>query len=86
MTDTEVVLGPDTLVTADDNALLTNLTPSSIAVGDHITARGIINTGFCAGSVDPRLHRHHEHQYRLGAPAGERRCTGRSNLRRPEVW
>jgi hypothetical protein len=39
--DCDVLLGAGTLVTADDNPLLKNLTPSSIAVGDHITARGI---------------------------------------------
>jgi hypothetical protein len=38
--DCNVLLGAGTLVTADDNSLLKNLTPSSIAVGDHITARG----------------------------------------------
>ena len=38
--DCNVILGAGTLVTADDNSLLKNLTPSSIAVGDHITARG----------------------------------------------
>jgi hypothetical protein len=39
--DTEVLLGPGTIVTADNNANLTNLTTSSISVGDHITARGV---------------------------------------------
>ena len=38
--DCDVLLGAGTIVTADDNPLLKNLTPSSIAVGDHITARG----------------------------------------------
>ena len=48
--DCNVVLGAGTLVTADDNPLLKNLTPSSIAVGDHVTARGIYEqtpTGTC---------------------------------------
>jgi hypothetical protein len=48
--DCDVVVGSGTIVTADDNPLLTNLTPSSIAVGDHITARGtytLTNTGSC---------------------------------------
>lgn len=39
--DCSVLLGSGTIVTADDNPLLKNLTESSIAVGDHITARGI---------------------------------------------
>jgi hypothetical protein len=38
--DCDVVVGSGTLVTADDNPLLKNLTENSIAVGDHITARG----------------------------------------------
>ena len=69
-----VLLGPGTIVTADDNPLLTNLTPSSIAVGDHITARGILPAAYAPrrpASVT-RLHRHHQHQHRLGAAAAER--------------
>jgi hypothetical protein len=38
---TEVLLGPGTIVTADNNTVLTGLNAGSIAVGDHITARGI---------------------------------------------
>jgi hypothetical protein len=48
--DCDVLLGPGTIVTADDNPLLKNLTESSIAVGDHISARGIYTkatTGSC---------------------------------------
>jgi len=48
--DCNVLLGPGTIVTADDNTLLTNLTSSSIAVGDHISARGVY-TQATAGSV-----------------------------------
>ncbi len=39
--DCKVLLGPDTIVTADDNPLLTNLRASSVAVGDRIVARGL---------------------------------------------
>jgi hypothetical protein len=39
--DCNVLLGPGTIVTADDNPLLKNLNPSSIAVGDRIVARGL---------------------------------------------
>ncbi len=39
--DTQVLLGPGTIVTADDNSSSSNLGPDSIAVGDFITARGI---------------------------------------------
>jgi len=42
VTDAQVLVGPGTLVTADDNPLLTGLNSSSIAVGDHIAARGVI--------------------------------------------
>jgi hypothetical protein len=48
--DCDVVVGSGTTVTADDNPLLTNLTPNSIAVGDHITARGtytLASSGSC---------------------------------------
>ncbi len=39
--DTAVVLGPNTLVTADDNSTLTGLNYNSVAVGQHIIARGL---------------------------------------------
>jgi hypothetical protein len=39
--DAVVLLGPGTLVTADDTASFAGLTPDSISVGQHITARGI---------------------------------------------
>ena len=38
--DCDVMPRAGTLVTADDNRLLKGFDPSSIAVGDHITARG----------------------------------------------
>jgi hypothetical protein len=39
--DAEVSLGSGTIVTADDNSILTNLSSDSIAVGQYITARGL---------------------------------------------
>jgi hypothetical protein len=39
--NTQVLLGPGTLVTADDNTTLTGLSAASISVGQHITARGL---------------------------------------------
>jgi len=36
-----VLLGPSTIVTADDNTTLTGLDYRSVAVGQHITARGL---------------------------------------------
>src|SRR5450432_1517632 len=40
-TDALVVVGPGTIVTADDNTTLSGLTYNSISVGQHIIARGI---------------------------------------------
>ena len=39
--DAVVILGPSTIVTADDNPALTGLNYNSVAVGQHIIARGI---------------------------------------------
>jgi hypothetical protein len=39
----EVLLGPGTIVTADDDSTLTGLNANSIAVGQHIIARGIFS-------------------------------------------
>jgi hypothetical protein len=41
--NTQVLLGAGTIVTADNNSALTQLTPDSVAVGQRITARGIYN-------------------------------------------
>jgi hypothetical protein len=40
-TDAVVLLGPGTIVTADDNATLTGLDYNSVSVGQHIVARGV---------------------------------------------
>ena len=55
--DCNVILGAGTLVTADDNSLLKNLTPSSIAVGDHITARGNYHPASAGQNVRSRVVR-----------------------------
>ena len=39
--DAVVLLGPGTIVTADDNATLTGLDYNSVSVGQHIVARGV---------------------------------------------
>ena len=39
--DAVVILGPSTIVTADDNTTLTGLNYNSVAVGQHIIARGL---------------------------------------------
>jgi hypothetical protein len=52
--DCNVTIGSGTIVTADNNPLLTTLSESSIAVGDHISARGRYNqtsTGSCGLSI-----------------------------------
>src|SRR6202012_1153458 len=43
LANTQVLLGSGTIVTADNNTALTELTPDSVAVGQRITARGIYN-------------------------------------------
>jgi Domain of unknown function (DUF4382) len=40
-TDATLLLGPNTIVTADDDTALTGLNYNSVAVGQHIIARGI---------------------------------------------
>jgi hypothetical protein len=44
----QVLLGPDTIVTADDTAL-TGLNSQSVAVGQHVIVRGICTTGTSCG-------------------------------------
>jgi len=52
--DAQVILGPSTIVTADDNASLTGLNYQSVAVGQHIIARGICQVSTaCGGSLTP---------------------------------
>jgi hypothetical protein len=48
--DTTVLLGAGTIVTADDNSTLTALNSDSVAVGQHITARGIFEES-AAGAI-----------------------------------
>jgi hypothetical protein len=40
-TGTQVLLGPGTIVTADNNSTLTGLNSSAVSVGQHITVRGV---------------------------------------------
>ena len=46
-----VVIGPGTIVTADDNATLKGLDYNSVSVGQHITARGIYSLAASSGVV-----------------------------------
>lgn len=48
--NTQVLLGPETVVTADDNSALTKLTPGAVAVGQRIWARGVCDTALCTNS------------------------------------
>ncbi len=45
----QVLLGPGTIVTADDNTTLKGLNYRSIGVGQHISARGIAIQEFARG-------------------------------------
>jgi hypothetical protein len=40
---TQLLLGPGTIVTADDNAALTGLNSDAVSVGQYVSARGIFN-------------------------------------------
>jgi hypothetical protein len=48
--DSVVLLGPSTIVTAEDNPALTGLNYNSVSVGQHIIARGV---GECNGCPNP---------------------------------
>ena len=71
--DAQVLLGPGTLVTADDNTKLTKLDSSSIAVGQHITARGI----YTLSSTNVVM---------LDATGTSNTNTGSVRLQPSEVW
>jgi hypothetical protein len=52
--DATVVLGPSTIVTADDQPTFTGLNYNSVAVGQHIIVRGICeNSTACDGVLQP---------------------------------
>jgi len=52
--DAIVTVGPSTIVTADDTTALTGLTYQSVAVGQHIIARGICEiSSACVGNLAP---------------------------------
>jgi len=68
-----VLLGPGTLVTADDNTTLTGLNDDSIAVGQHITARGIYSV-LANGSVQ------------IDATGTSSTNTGSVRLQSTELW
>ena len=49
--DSQVILGPSTLVTADGVATLGPLDYNSVAVGQHITARGLVSLNAAGATV-----------------------------------
>ena len=52
--DAQVLVGPETTVTADGDTSITSLTYQSIGVGQHIIARGTCEVSTaCAGSLTP---------------------------------
>jgi hypothetical protein len=49
--DSQVLIGPSTLVTADGVSTLGSLNYNSIAVGQHITARGLYSVNAAGGTI-----------------------------------
>ncbi len=70
---TQLLLGPGTIVTADDNSTLTGLNSGSIAVGQHISARGIYSV-LANGTVQ------------LDATGTSSTNTGSVRLQTTEFW
>jgi hypothetical protein len=70
----QVLLGPGTLVTADDNSTLTGLNSSAVSVGQHITARGVCVNN-CSGPT-----------VQIDATGTSSTNTGSVRLQNTEVW
>jgi len=70
---TQVLVGPGTIVTADDNTTLTRLSYRSIGVGQHISARGIYSVS--ASNVTT-----------LNATGTSSTNTGSVRLQTTELW
>jgi hypothetical protein len=77
--NTQVLLGPGTIVTADDNSVLTGLTLNSdaVAVGQRITARGVCDTATCTNSNGTVV---------LDATGTSSENTGSVRLLSTELW
>jgi hypothetical protein len=71
--DAVVLLGPGTIVTADDNGTLTGLNYNSVSVGQHIIARGIYSLP-ASGVVT------------LDATGASSANTGSVRLRSTQIW
>ena len=71
--NTQVLLGPGTIVTADNNTTLTGLNSDSIAVGQHISARGIYTVNAAGVTV-------------LNATGTSSTNTGSVRLQSTELW
>jgi hypothetical protein len=73
---TQVLLGPGTIITADDNPTLTGLNSSAVSVGQHITARGVCVNN-CAGGAT---------LLQIDATGTSATNTGSVRLQNTEVW
>jgi hypothetical protein len=75
-TGTQVLLGPGTIVTADDNSTLTsqNLNFNNVSVGQHITVRGVCVNN-CSGPI-----------VELDATGTSSTNTGSVRLQNTEAW
>ncbi|HEY3852246.1 MAG TPA: hypothetical protein VGL87_14815 [Steroidobacteraceae bacterium] len=70
----QVLLGPGTIVTADNNSTLTQLNSSAVSVGQHITARGVCVNNCTGPTVE------------LDATGTSATNTGSVRLQNTEVW
>lgn len=70
----KVLLGPGTIVTADDNSELTGLDYSAVSVGQHIVARGVCVNNCSGPTVE------------LDATGTSATNTGSVRLQNTEVW
>ena len=68
-TGAQVLLGPKTIVTADNNSTLTGLNSSAVSVGQHITARGTCVNNCIGPTVQLDATGNSSAEYRIGAPA-----------------
>ena len=83
--DAVVIVGPSTIVTAEDNTTLTGLNYNSIVRRAahhrprHLRAAGVRRR-------HPGCHRQFQHQHGLGAPGSRPSCGGRWFPRPRRVW
>lgn len=71
--DAQVLIGPNTIVTADNNTTLKNLNYNSVAVGQHISARGLYSLSATGVVI-------------LDATGNSSANTGAVRLQATEIW